>query len=150
MANVLYIPFEEDEDDDGNIQAPAREAADYGVTVVYLRDKYTVQKGDVLVLNAHGAKSTTKVYGKQDEEREMKDVLFELSAMRASRAERVIFFMCFSSQPGHIAEVYKRKHQGTEVWGTDGLAQGAIAKFTRSGMHSSLFTDTYHRLTELP
>lgn len=147
MANILYIPFYEK--GEGEIREWANELAEYGVSVYYYGDNFTVKAGDILVVNAHGSPKTTTAYDNQGEETELDVLLSELKKMKAHKAERVIFFICFSAQGGHVANQFKKLNTDTEVWGSLGVAQGPVAKTTRTGIHGGLFGNDYKRLTEM-
>lgn len=147
MANILYIPFYKV--GEGEIREWANELAKYGVYVYYYGDNFTVKAGDILVVNAHGSSKTTKAYDNQGEDTDLDVLLSELDKMKAHKAERVIFFICFSAQGGHVADQFKQLNPDTEVWGSIGVAQGPVAKTTRTGIRGGLFGDDYKRLTEM-
>ena len=152
---IIYIPFARDgAGRDGDIQRNARELeAVQGLTInnqaiqnIILvfrgEEDGQVENGDFVLVHGHGGNGNfTDVVDNLGGSITLANLLVELNNIDAQNAAAIFFFICFSSQQGHVADVFNAIFANISVFGTGDYAQGGVVTQTRSGtIRSSVFS----------
>lgn len=85
--------------------------------IVNKDDSVKCKGGDYVILFAHGAKESTKLYDNLGGSISMGDTIEKLAALDAHKAERVFFMCCYSAREGHIGCEWKAGHEDQTTFG---------------------------------
>ena len=164
---ILYVPFPRDDSKGGDLRDNAKELAsaptkDFTIRTtpiasiksVFLGEEENVgnalDEGDFLCVNAHGG--TGKYYSVTDNkgsETKIDDLVANLKKLNADQAGACYFFVCFSAEEKHIANVWKKGNPSQKVFGSYGVAQGAIIMQLKTKIKSSIFDFSNGQLKEI-
>lgn len=89
------------------------------IHLVYLGNNLVLDRGDYMIVFAHGGEDDTDLSNNMGSKSTMNAVIEKLKAMEADNAEKILFMTCFSALEGHIAPEWKRQNPKQSVFGTD-------------------------------
>ncbi len=154
---IIYIPFPQGgAGTDGDIQTNARLLGAVTpanltingqpmneIVVVYRgQEQDQVQQDDYVLVHGHGGSGRNyAVADNHGATISRGDLRAALVRLGAERAAAIYFFICFSSETNHIANVWRQEHPNQDVYGSDVEAEGGLFRSTRSGaIRNSVFT----------
>ncbi|GAB2893027.1 hypothetical protein GCM10027093_30530 [Paraburkholderia jirisanensis] len=164
---IIYVPFPRGAAPIGDLRENAAElvnaprtgftihgASISGVIDVYEGEEGDPQRqvavGDVLCVHAHGGPgSYTDVTDNRGADTTLNDLLNGLHTLNAGNASASYFFVCYSAENAHIAQVWRAQNQNQRVYGCHSEGQGAIISTTRRSIKSSIFDATSRQITQL-
>jgi hypothetical protein len=93
---------------------------DEGISVEYIDSNFTVTADDYIIVFAHGGEDDDKLCSNAPKlTTDVDTVITKLEAADAEQAAKILFMCCYSSHTDHIAKIWKRKHAGQAVYGSD-------------------------------
>lgn len=105
------------------------------IEIKFLDDPCTCYDDDYVIVFAHGSNKDTKLYDNQGHSTTMAKTIEKLVDMDADETRKVLFMVCFSALPGHIAPVWKARETHQAVYGGSAVIANLYSS-TKSQIYS--------------
>lgn len=161
---VIYAPFPRGAKAEGDIRTNVEDLEkapkegfkinnvkiDEIVSVYLGEEDGQVRAGDYICVHGHGGSGRyTSVTDNRGSEIELTDLMDNLDTLNAENAAAIYFFICFSDEKDHIADVWHQQWPNQDAYGCRGVAQGGIIFRTRTRIKSSIFDQESRQLRKL-